>query len=75
MTKRFERQLEHHVIVKDNGQEIVMDYLQNGKSLYQIRRIIGDNRGKGFSKVMINNCVYNQHWMIITSLKLYCSSS
>ena len=75
MTKRFQRQLEHHVIIKDDGEEVVMDYMQNGNSIYKIQRYIGDNRSGNFGKVMINNSQANHQWMIITSLKLYCSSS
>lgn len=71
MTKIFKRFEEQHVIVKDDGNEIVFEYMKNDKVLYQLRREVGDTRDAIYGKVQINNSQREWGFMMITELKLY----
>ena len=71
MTKIFKRFEEQHIIVKDDGNEIIFEYMKNDKVLYQLRREVGDTRDAIYGKVQINNSQREWGFMMITELKLY----
>ena len=67
----FKNKGEHHVLIKDNGTEVFMEYIVKGKCLYKVRRNVGNNRDSKFSKISIWNKGAPCSFMIINELKLY----